>query len=143
MPKLRALLLLSCMVTMAACESLPKINSVSCDGESWAEATFYFGRSRPAETEKTQKAWADFVQNEVTPRFPDGFTIFQGRGAWLNPVLKTTIYEASKVLVILHPDTVESRQNVADLAEAYRSHFHQQAALTSNHKTCATFHTGK
>ena len=41
----------------------------------------YFGQSmngRPIAT----AAWRDFVARVVTPRFPDGFTIYDARGQW-------------------------------------------------------------
>ena len=125
------------------CETLSDFSSkAACQGDMWTEATFYLGRSRAEETAESRAAWVQFVQDEVTPRFPDGFTVFEGQGAWGNPKTGETIYEASKVLVILHPDTTESRQKVVLLAEAYRRTFDQQAVLTSQALTCATFHTG-
>ena len=131
------------MIGLSACETLSDLSGGSCSGEMWSEATFYFGRSRLEETPTSQAEWTKFVEEEITPRFPDGFTVFEARGAWGNPESGKTIYEGSKVLTILHPGTVKSRQKVMDLAEAYRSRFDQQAVLTSQTRTCTTFHTGE
>lgn len=68
-----------------------------------ARTTLYFGLARPAGT-ITEKQWKAFVSDEVTLRFPQGFTIWEAKGQWqgADGQIKG---ERSKVLLLVHEDT--------------------------------------
>ncbi len=117
------------------------IDGVSlCRDENWAESTLYFGRSTEANP-ISDEAWKTFVETEVTPRFPDGFSYLDGKGAWYNSAFKRTIYENSTLLIILHPDTRENRMKIAEVADAWRVTFNQQAVLRARQDVCVAFIT--
>ena len=48
----------------------------------------FFGRSIQGQSEVTDSAWEDFLDTVVTPNLPNGYTVFDGTGAWLNPATK-------------------------------------------------------
>ncbi len=56
----------------------------------------------------------DFLAKEVTPRFPDGLSLFSGYGQWRNPegrILK----EMSRLLLIWYvPDAAVEREDRSD-----------------------------
>lgn len=125
---------------LTGCMSID-IDGVSlCRDENWAGSTLYLGRSTEA-SPITDEAWKTFVEAEVTPRFPDGFTWMDGQGAWYNSAFKRTIYEDSTLLIILHPDSKENRKKVFEVASAYRVTFNQQAVLRARAATCVAFIT--
>ncbi len=47
------------------------------------QTTLYFGLNRPAGAQITGNEWQQFVDQDVTPRFRDGLTVFDARGQWL------------------------------------------------------------
>jgi hypothetical protein len=47
------------------------------------QTTLYFGLNRPAGAQITSNEWQQFVDQDVTPRFRDGLTVFDARGQWL------------------------------------------------------------
>ena len=53
----------------------------------------YFGRAASGRAEIGEKDWRDFRDRVVTPALPNGYTVFDGQGAWMNPRSRTTISE--------------------------------------------------
>src|SRR5436305_215119 len=45
--------------------------------------------------------WKAFLAHEVTPRFPDGLTVYQTTGQWRDPATHKVAREKSRVLRIL------------------------------------------
>ena len=45
--------------------------------------------------------WQDFLATSVTPRFPDGFTVLDGHGQWLERKTHRVIAEISTVVEIV------------------------------------------
>lgn len=125
----------------AGCMSFDFDNKTACTGERWLESTLYLGRTMSREP-VSDEAWQAFVESDVTPRFPAGFTFLNGHGAWKNAQLGKTIYEKSTLLIILHPDTDQDRSKVQAMAEAYRTTFNQEAVLKSHKKVCVEFIAG-
>ena len=83
-------------------------------------------------------AWTAFLEDSVTPRFPDGLTVFDARGQWRNSeglVLK----ERSKVLVILVPPGENGMRLTGEIADEYKRRFNQESVLRVVSDVCATF----
>ena len=85
-------------------------------------------------------AFAKFLETAVTPRFPSGFTIYDGQGQWLDPDTKKLAHEKSKILQVHGPDSPEVRKNIEDLSRIYRQDFHQKAVGIVTNETCASFY---
>ena len=79
-----------------------------------------------------------FVDREVTPRFPDGLTLFAGAGQWRGAD-GTIVKEGSRVLVLLHPDTPEVERNLAAIRNAYVAQFAQESVLRVDGASCVSF----
>lgn len=122
----------------AGCMSFDFDNKTACTGERWLESTLYLGRTMNR-APISDEAWQDFVESDVTPRFPDGFTFLNGHGAWKNARLGKTIYENSTLLIILHPDTEQGRRKITEIAEAWRATFNQDAVLRARGNVCVDF----
>ena len=45
-----------------------------------ARLELFFGTGRATGEPVSEKEWTSFLDSEVTPRFPDGLTVFAGRG---------------------------------------------------------------
>lgn len=74
-------------------------------------------------------AWRDFVETEILPRFPDGFTIMDAEGSWRSAATGRAVSEPSRVLLVLHPDTADSHGRLDAIAAAYRARFRQESVL--------------
>ena len=109
---------------------------MDCGASSAAQlrTTLYFGRTRPKGS-VSELEWQIFLRDEVTSRFPDGLTVWEAEGQWRTPA-GTIDHEQSKVLLLVHPDTVAARQSVLAVIEAYRQRFEQQSVLWENARVC-------
>ena len=96
--------------------------------------TLYFGLARPKGA-VSELEWQLFLRDEVTRRFPDGLTVWEAEGQWRTPA-GSIDHEQSKVLLLVHPDTVAARQSVLGVIEAYRKTFEQQSVLWESARVC-------
>lgn len=99
----------------------------------------FFGRDIAGRGPVTEAEWAAFAAQEITPRFPDGFTVLDGRGQWLNPRTGTIGGEPAKVVLIDMAAGRDVAARVEAIASAYRSAFRQIAVGVSSHEVCAAF----
>lgn len=106
------------LLALAACSAPPP---------AFVQSTLYLGRSIPGGGEVGDAALARFVAEEITPRFPDGFTLIDGAGAWRDRASGGTIRERTMILVVLHPPG--QRGAVEEIAAAYAHRFGQQSVL--------------
>jgi hypothetical protein len=90
----------------------------------------YFGTDKPGGGKVAAEDWDKFLETEVTPRFPDGFTVLEGYGQFKDSGGKI-VREASKVLVLFYPK--KSRQTVdpkiEEIRASYKKMFNQESVL--------------
>ena len=70
--------------------------------------TLYLGEAIPGRDDLTDKEWQSFLDGTVTVNLPNGYTVLDGFGAWMNPATHKTSREATKVVVVALPDAPES-----------------------------------
>src|SRR5262245_66552116 len=87
-------LLLPIALAVSACALQPGPTSdhaplaLSTRGEAWVRTELYFGLSIPPGADGspagrvTDEEWQRFVDEEISPRFPDGLTIQEAGGQW-------------------------------------------------------------
>src|SRR5262249_38170508 len=78
-------------------------------------------------TNVSDEAWAGFLANVVTPRFPDGLTALDGRGQWRDPRDGRIAREASSVVVIAVDRAAFERDRIDQVIEAYKAMFGQKS----------------
>ncbi|ATA22775.1 ribosomal protein S3 [Brenneria goodwinii] len=105
-------------------------------GDKMVQTTLYFGLNRPAGPPVSDAEWKDFVDNEVTPRFKDGLTIFDTRGQWLGQN-GAVVRENSKALLLIHGSEQESA--VEALRTAYKTRFAQESVMRIDAPECVAF----
>jgi hypothetical protein len=99
----------------------------------------FFGLSMRGRGPVTPHEWAEFLRRNVTPRFPDGFTVYEAMGQWLDPHSRAVVRERSKVVVIAADDTAEVHTKIAAVSDLYRKAFHQQSVGVITRTECAAF----
>jgi hypothetical protein len=107
-----------------------------CGGTTAAQVrtTLYFGSAKPKGS-VSELEWQLFLRDEVTSRFPEGLTVWDAEGQWRAP-LGAVEHERTKVLLLVHPDTVAARQSVQAVIERYRKAFDQQSVLWETSRVC-------
>ena len=108
-------------------------------GSPMREFGLYFGRAVAGRGDVTETEWVSFVEDTVNQALPNGFTVLDARGAWLNPRTGRTVHEATKVIVVALPDTADSLAAVDRVRASYQTRFNQQLVGLTSHPTCAIF----
>jgi hypothetical protein len=103
------------------------------------DVDFYFGRDIASRAAVTDAEWEAFAAGEITPRFPDGFTILDAQGQWRNPTSGKVTREASKLVRVIAPGGGNLSARVEAISLAYRQRFHQDAVGVVTTPVCAAF----
>jgi hypothetical protein len=96
--------------------------------EAWIADRLYLGRSIPGGGTVSDSAWAAFLREVVTPRFPDGLTVLHGDGQWRDST-GVIVREASFVLEIYHPASAEADAALDEIAAEYKRRFRQESVM--------------
>lgn len=88
----------------------------------------FFGRQIPDGGLVSDAEWAMFLEEVVTPRFPDGLTVWRADGQWLDEE-GLTVREPVMVIEVLHPPGGDDDAAIAEIADEYRRRFRQDAVL--------------
>jgi hypothetical protein len=89
----------------------------------WLRTELYFsiGNWQSPHRVEDEQRWRHFLDREVTPRFPDGFSVIDAYGQWLPREAKQPERLNSKILVILHEDTPERIQDIDGIRSAWKT----------------------
>ena len=99
----------------------------------------FFGRSIEGRGPVSDGEWEDFARRVITPRFPDGFTVLDGHGQWMDPATRSIDGEPSKMVRIDTVAGADTALRVQAVADAYKAAFHQYAVGIATSAVCAAF----
>ncbi len=102
-------------------------------------AELMFGRKVGDRIGVSEVEWSRFVDREITPRFPDGLTIFNAAGQWRDKASSKIVREPSKIVQIVLPGEVEDIARLNEIAEAYKTRFKQQSVGVIVRPACVSF----
>jgi len=101
------------------------------------EANLFFGRNIGGVPGVGDEDWRRFLDEDVTPRFPDGLTVEDASGQWKGA--GGIAREASKHLIIVLSGAPDEAAKLAAIREAYKRRFRQEAVLLLESKSCGSF----
>jgi Protein of unknown function (DUF3574) len=102
-------------------------------------AELIFGRSIGGRIEVSEKLWMQFVDEEITPRFPDGLTVFDAAGQWRDKTNKKITRESSKIVLIVLPGNAEDSARLNEIVNAYKRNFGQKSVGLIVRPACVSF----
>src|SRR4051812_23307762 len=105
-------------LTLAGCAGGP-FASCPAGQERLATAQLYLGAKVEGAARISPTDLRRFVDQEITPRFPDGLTILDGGGQWVGPENRL-LREAAKVVLIVLPAKGDGEARVEGVRQAYR-----------------------
>ena len=130
------------LLAVLAATAVPPIAAAhgTCRGgtQAFARTDLFFGRARPG-GEVTEAQFKAFVDQQVTPRFPDGLTLLAGVGQFRDASGATRV-EGANLLILLYPhgDARADRQ-IEAIRHDYRQRFEQQSVLRADSMSCVSF----
>ena len=120
----------------------PAAAALACEVYSAApmiEAQLFFGRNVGADVGVSDRDWADFLDGEVTPRFPNGLTVIDASGHWRDSETGRLIREPSKVLTLLAEGGPATLSLIREIVDSYKERFHQQSVGLAIRPICVSF----
>src|SRR6202041_2555861 len=92
----------------------------------WVDTKLYFGLGPADHPEKgiSEAQWRDFLDKEVTPRFPDGLSVVdvygQWQGHWQGQKDPAPERLRSKLLIVDYQDSPENRNKIEAIRSAWK-----------------------
>ncbi len=97
----------------------------------WVDTMLYFGLG-PADHPQlgiSEQEWQEFLDKEVTPRFPAGLSVVDVYGQWQGKNEHTLERLRSKLLIIDYPYNAQNRKKIADIRAAWKRRTDDQSVL--------------
>ena len=114
---------------LAGCQTARPLPASCPIGQiSQQTAQLYFAGMFGPASKVSDTQFRKYVDEELTPRFPDGLTVLDGGRQWGGEENKA-IREAAKVVLIVLPKSRAARSRIDAARSAYRSRFHQEAMV--------------
>ena len=135
-----AILAMAGLIGLSACVSVTTDPLPACPAgqEARRSAQLFFGRNIGDKPGVSDADWRRFMDEEVTPRFPDGLTVLDGGGQWRGEDNKL-IREASKIVMVVLPNKRDVQGRLDAVRNAYKTRFHQEAVLVVTQAACVSF----
>jgi hypothetical protein len=132
------------MVGLSGCAPpAPPLGCEAISASAHTVVTLYFGRAVRGRENVSDAEWREFLERSITPNLPDGYTVLDATGAWMNPLSHITIHEATKVLVVarplLGPDAAGALQPIERIRRDYRERFNQLSVGMTAQAGCGAF----
>ena len=96
----------------------------------FARTELFFGTAKPDGTAVTDEEFSIFLDEQITPRFPDGLTLLKGDGQFRGESGEI-IKEDSFLLILLYPlqGFKDSSARIESIRDLYKSEFDQESVL--------------
>ena len=100
-------------------------------GQHWVDTRLYFGLGPADAPDKgvPEAAWRDFLDKEVTPRFPAGLSVIDVYGQWQGKQQKTPERIRTKLLIVDYPATAENAAKVEAIRVAWKQKTGDQSVM--------------
>jgi hypothetical protein len=136
-----AVMLATSLSGLAQAQAPAPAQVLECRGGQKAQqvAELTFGRRIVGHIAVSETQWLQFIDNEITPRFPEGLTAYDASGQWRDPATKKIVRELSKVVLIVLPGNAEDLTRLSELTEIYKRRFKQQSVGMILRPACVSF----
>ncbi|WP_237216838.1 DUF3574 domain-containing protein [Falsiroseomonas oryziterrae] len=126
------------LLLLGACAAAPPACPPGLQQSTVLEA--FFGRSSAGREVVGDADWARFMDEVVTPAFPDGLSVLDAAGQWRGRDGRIA-RERSKLLVVALPGgtPTQAMERLAPVAAAYRARFAQESVMVATRQGCVGF----
>ena len=117
-------------LSISACAARADAPRAPTTQSAFREVTdrLYFGQSVPGGGQVTPDEWAAFLRDVVTPRFPQGLTVWRAEGQWREEA-GVLAKEPVIIVEIVHRPALAIDSALDLIATEYRRRFRQEAVL--------------
>lgn len=105
----------------------------------FARTELFFGRAKPDGSTVTDAEFRQFLDEEITPRFPHGLTAVTANGQFrgANGIVTR---EGAVFVILLYPVAeTASDARIEEIRNSYRTRFKQESVLRVDDQSCVSF----
>jgi len=97
----------------------------------WVRTELYFGigNAEDPASAMSEADWREFLDREVTSRFPDGLSVYDIYGQWRSKGKLKPDRQRSKVIMLLYEDTAAHREDIDAIRAAWKQTTGDQSVL--------------
>lgn len=116
----------------------PVLAGCSVDGDLMQRIELVFGLARRGRPDIGEAEWRQFLDREVTPRFPDGLTVLAGDGQWRDPA-GIAVKEPARLLLIWAKPATDLGVRIEAVRTAWKQAHTQDSVLRAMATNCVSF----
>lgn len=124
------------LILISACQS-NIINDCPDGLTKFNKVSLYFGTSTN-EGIITNEEWSNFLDEIVTPNFPEGMTIHDTYGQWKRPD-GDIVKEPGKVIVHIYDINEDKSENIKAIINGFKERFKAQSVIWEADIICGSF----
>ena len=134
--KLSSFCSIGTILALGACAAAAPVECRPGEQSAVAES-LYFGCAEPGVVVTTEK-WHEFLDQKITPHFPQGLTSWEAHGRWRDKagLIKR---EDSHVLHLVYPETEKNESAINQIIADYKTQFEEDSVLRVRSKACVSF----
>lgn len=102
-------------------------------------AELFFGRTIKGRGPVSEAEWSGFVRHVIAIQFPDGFTVHDGAGSWLDPATRSVVRERTKILTVALDPAADAGSRLRAVMDAYKREFRQTSVGLITANACGAF----
>ena len=133
-----AAVLMIAVFALAACAPSSAERPCPDGSERYDEYRMFFGRNIGDAEGVSDEDWRAFLADTVTPRFPDGLSVFDAAGQWRDSE-GSIVRERSKMVLILAEPSLDAVRRLYEISEEYKRRFSQESVLRVVDSACVAF----
>jgi Protein of unknown function (DUF3574) len=104
-----------------------------------ARTELYFGKGKPDGSMVTDDEFRAFLDEIITPRFPNGLTVLSGSGQFRGSSGVIMREDAIYVMLVYPPGQKQNRTYIEEIRESYKKAFAQESVLRVDSDSCVYF----
>lgn len=118
----------------------PAVDRIACrpGADAYRRVELVFGLARKDRPDITEEDWRQFLDREVTPRFPDGLTVLAGSGQWRNAA-GVAVKEPSRLLLVWAKPAGDFDARIEAIRAAWKNAHQQESVLRAERADCVSF----
>lgn len=117
----------------------PRACAQSPFGQRLMRTDLFLGMAKPDGSMVSDTEFQRFIDSELTPRFPDGFTVVPGSGQFKD-ARGEIVREGTRVLIVLYPgETGQGSEAIEKVRVAYKAQYQQESVLRVDEESCVSF----
>ena len=135
----RTVMAICTVASLCGCNAPASQSCVPGFGSPVEVFTLFLGKSIPGREELNDREWQVFLDTTVTANLPNGYTVLDANGGWMNPHTHQTVKENTKVVLVALPAVPDSLAAVNRVRAAYQVQYHQQLVGMTVERACGEF----